>query len=241
VRRWAVAAAASAAVVLVLSGCGQAGRAWLRPGAAALYGNQRVSAARLAAEVANLKTAYQAAVKARLQPQYRPADMPAKVLSWFLRFAAIDQAAAKASPRITVTPYEAQKALAAEAASVRQSGDTLVEAAVLSGLPPDMLPQLGRWIAIQDKLVAGLDNGVSPTTAAGQQALVTALGRVECRAAKGLNILVNPQYGAFDYGTSGLSSQTQVVLVPSTLAAAPGGPLAGRTPGASKPRLTPPC
>jgi hypothetical protein len=241
VRRWAAAVAAGAALVLVLSGCGQGGRAWLRPGAAALYGNQRVSAAQLSAQVANLNTAYQQAVKVRVQPQYRPAAMPAKVLSWFLRFAAIDQAAALASPRITVTPHEAQQALAAEAASVRQSGDTLVEAAVLSGLPPDMLPQLGRWIAIQDKLVARLDNGVSPTSAAGQQALLTALSRRECLAAKSLDILVNPQYGAFDYGTSGLSSQTQVVLVPSRLAAAPGGPLTGRAAGTAKPRLTPPC
>jgi len=232
--------AASAAVVLALTGCSSGAHSRLLAGAAAFYGNQRVSAAQLSVQVANLNAAYQVA-KARVQPQYRPAEMPAKVLTWLLRFATVDQAAARARPRITVTPHEAQMALAAEAVTLRQSGDTLVEAAVLSGLPPDMLPQLGRWIAIQNKLVVRLDNGASPTSTAGQQALLAALGHRECLAAKSLDILVNPQYGAFDYGTSGLSSQTQVVLVPSRLAAAPGGPLVGRAPGTPKPRLTPPC
>jgi hypothetical protein len=238
VRRWAAVLAAGAAAALTLAGCSSSAQSRLLAGAAAFYGSQRVSAAQLSAEVANLNAAYQA-VKARAQPPYRPAEMPTKVLTWFLRFAAVNQAAAQAG--IRVSPHEAQLALTAEAATLRQSGDTLAEAAVLSGLPPDMLPQLGRWIKIQDKLVTRLDNGVPPTTAAGQQALVAALGHRECLAAKSLDIMINPQYGAVDYGTSGLSSQTQVVLVPSTLAAAPGGPLVGRAPGSPKPHLTPPC
>jgi hypothetical protein len=221
--RWAVASAAAAGI-LVLAGCGQT-----RLGAAALYGNQRISAANLTAEVKNLTAGYQAD-KGKVQIQYAQADIPRQALSWMLRFATADEIARRLG--ITVTPAQAQAQANAEKARAAQSGDTLSEAAVLNGLPPDLLPQLGRWIAIQLKLQDKLDNGVAPTTNAAQQALVLKINHVQCVAAKSMHIKVNPQYGAYDYG------QFAVVPAPSTLSTVP---VASKSPAAQAPQLTPKC
>ena len=222
--RWAAAAAVAAAGTLALAGCGQT-----LLGAAALYSNQRISNSKLTAEVSNLNAAYQAD-KSKVQIQYTQADMPRQVLSWLLRFATSEQLAKRLG--ITVTPAQAQAQAQAEKARARQSGDTLSEAAVLNGLPPDLLPELGRWIAIQLKLQERLDNGVPPKTNAAQQALLTKINHVQCLAAKSLHIKVNPQYGAYDY------RQFAVVPLPSTLSAvAP----AGKTPASQAPQVMPEC
>jgi len=222
--RWAAAAAVAAAGTLALAGCGQT-----LLGAAALYSNQRISNSKLTAEVSNLNAAYQAD-KSKVQIQYTQADMPRQVLSWLLRFATSEQLAKRLG--ITVTPAQAQAQAQAEKARARQSGDTLSEAAVLNGLPPDLLPELGRWIAIQLKLQERLDNGVPPKTNAAQQALLAKINHVQCLAAKSLHIKVNPQYGAYDY------RQFAVVPLPSTLSAvAP----AGKTPASQAPQVMPEC
>ncbi len=85
--RWTAVAAAVAAGVLTVTGCGQT-----RLGAAALYDNQRISTADLTAQVSNLNAGYQAD-KSKLQIRYTTADMPRQVLSWLLRFATTEQLA----------------------------------------------------------------------------------------------------------------------------------------------------
>ena len=222
VLRRAAAGAAVAAGALTLAGCGQT-----QLGAAALYSDQRISSTMLADEVSNLNASYQAD-KAKVQIGYKPAAMPRQVLTWMLRFATTEQVARRSG--ITVTPHQAQLQLDAEKSRAAQSGDTLSEAAVLNGLPPDLLPELGRWIAIQVMLQAQLDNGVPPTSAVQQQALVAKVNHVQCLAAKSMDIKVNPQYGAYDY------RQFIVVPAPSTLAAAPAGKLSS-----SSAQLTPKC
>ncbi|MDR2987933.1 MAG: hypothetical protein LBV34_24150 [Nocardiopsaceae bacterium] len=221
--RWLAGAAAAAAGTLAVAACGQT-----QLGAAALYSNHRISTATLANEVANLNAGFEAD-KHKLQIQYTKADMPRQVLSWMLRFATTDQIAKRTG--ITVTPAEAQKQLNDEKARAGQAGDTLEQAAVINGLPPDLLPQLGRWIAIQLKLQDRLDNGGAPTPPAPQRVLQLKVTRVQCLAAKSLNIKVNPQYGAYDY--------RQFLVVPTTskLAAAPGKKPATQAP----PQLTPKC
>ena len=221
--RWTAAPAVTAAGALALAGCGQT-----QLGAAALYSNQRISTAKLTAEVKNLNAAYQAD-KAKLNPRYAPAEMPRKVLTWMLQFATADQVANRLD--ITVTPAYAQKQADAEKASIQQSGDTLPEAAVLNGLPPDLLPRLGRYIAIQIKLQNLLDNGVAPTTNAAQQVLLAKISHVNCLAAKSMHIKINPQYGGYDY------RQFAVVPVQSNLSTQPGT----RKQHSLAPQLTPKC
>ncbi len=225
-----VAGAVGGAGVLALAGCGQ-----VQLGAAAIYDNQRITTSALSAQVTNLSAAYHAE-RGRLQLPYGPAQMPGKVLGWMLRFATVERLAQREG--IVVTAAQAQRALAAEAAQLRASGDTLRQAAILNGLPPDLLPELGRWIAIQDVLERRLDHGVPPASAAGQQRVALAVGHLECLAAKSLEIRVNPQFGAYDYGPSGLTSQAGIVPAPSTLVARPGvsGP-----PASPRPQLAPRC
>lgn len=222
--RWTAVAAVAAAGAMTIAGCGQT-----RLGAAALYDNQRISSAQLAAQVSNLNAGYQAE-KSKLQIQYTTADMPRQVLSWLLRFATSERVAKRTG--IKVSPAQAQAQLNAEKVRASQAGDTLVQAAVLNGLPPDMLPELGRWIAIQLKLEAKFDRGVPPKTTAAQQALLLKVNHVQCLAAKSLHIQVNPQYGAYDY------NHLLVVQVPNKLAAVPGG---GKSATSPAPQLAPKC
>jgi len=221
VRRCAVGAVAGVASALAVAGCAQT-----QLGAAALYSNHRISTATLAAEVANLNAAYQTYHR-KVQINYPVSAMPREVLSWMLRFATADRMAAQSG--IVVTPAQAERALNAEQANVRQAGDTLPEAAVLNGLPPDMLPMLGRWISIQIQLENQVDHGVAPKTSAESNALAAAVGHLQCVAAKSLDIKVNPQYGAYDY------AQYLVVEFPGALSK----PASGSQPPA--PQLTPKC
>ena len=70
-----------------------------------------------------------------------------------------------------------------------------------NGLAPDMLPDLGRYEAIQNDMFTRLNGGTLPRTQARIQALSPEFSRRECVAAKSLNIQVNPQFGQLDYGT----------------------------------------
>jgi hypothetical protein len=111
--------------------------------------------------------------------------------------------------------------------------DTYISAA--GGVPPDLLPQVGRYFAILQKFETTLDGGKAPTATAAQTALQDRINHAQCLAAKNLGIQVNPQYGAFDYSTF------SVVVVPSKLSDT-GGPTASPSASASaKPRLTPNC
>jgi hypothetical protein len=223
VPRWAAVAAFGLAGVLMVAGCVPS--SW-HIGSAMLYQHQtvvktkpyrlsgfmqaRISNTRLTAEVANLTAGYNK-YKHKTQINYTAADIPREVLSWMLRFATENQLAAKLN--FTVTSAEAQKALSAEKANVARAGDTLEEAAVLNGLPPDMLPQLGAWIQIQIELDKVLDNGKAPTTTTAQAALTAKTTHLLCLVAKSMHIKVNPQYGVYDYG------QLSIVAAPPALSA----------------------
>jgi hypothetical protein len=217
-------AAAVLAVGITVAACGS-----VKLGAAAITSSQRISTTTLTNQVANLNAAYQAH-KSQIQLQYPVSQMPQQVLSWLVRFQVRDTMAAQHG--ITVTPTQAEQALAAIAASVRQSGSnaTLPEVAVANGLPPDLLDELGRYQAIETQLLDRLDGGKLPSSTSGQQALENEFNKSQCRAAKSLNIQVNPQFGALDY------SSFSVVLTPSGLSKAS----ASASPS-PKPVLTPPC
>jgi len=221
--RWV---AVGAAGTVLVAGCAQA-----RLGAAALYGNQRISATRLAAEVANLNAAYQA--DKRIQLTYPAADTSRKVLGWMLEFATYERIATRLG--IKITPAAAQRQLNLLSQSERQAGATLTEAAVAHGVPPDMVGELGRFFAIQFRLANRLDHGVAPTTPTAQAVLLLAINHQQCLAAKSLDIAVNPQYGAFDYLSLG------VVPLASTLAAGPGGSASSPAFATQPPQLTPHC
>jgi hypothetical protein len=220
-------AGAMLTVGLAAAACGT-----VKMGSAAIVGDNRISSTTLSAQVSDLNTSYQAD-KGRVQLQFPAAQMPQQVLGWLVRFRVRDRLAER--EHISVTPTDIQKALDAITAQIRQGGNTatLSEVAVANGLPPDMLNDLGRYQAIETKLLNRLDGGTLPSQTSAQQALQTKFSTSECRAAKSLDIKVNPQYGLLDY------SNYSVVLAPTTLSKPQ--PAASASPTATATQTTPPC
>ncbi len=216
-------AAAALAAVATLAACGP-----VQMGSAAIVGDNGISAATLTKEVTNLQTAYKASNGA-IQLQFPASQAPQQVLSWLVRFRIREQLAARNG--ITVTRAESQKALASIAIQARQSHVTLAQLAVANGLPPDLLPELGRYQAIELALIRRLNGGTLPTTPSALHDVGVIFDHEQCLAAKSLAIRINPQFGQMDY------SQLVVAPAPLTLSAPEGGV---PTPS-PKPQPTPPC
>jgi outer membrane murein-binding lipoprotein Lpp len=218
--------AAATAAVLALAGCGS-----VRLGAAAVTNTDRISSATVAAQVSNLNQAYNAD-KAKVQLQFPAAQKPQVVLSWLLRFKVREQMARRYG--INVSHQQVQAALNSATAQAKQSGVTLTDLAVANGVPPDQINELGRYIAIQNGVLARLDGGQLPTDQAALATLGNQFNTSQCRAAKSLGIQVNPQFGELDY------RQISVVPAPDKLAATPGTPSPSPT-GTAAPQTTPHC
>jgi hypothetical protein len=203
--------AAALAAGAVLTACG----GQVKLGAAAVMSTDRISASTLSAQVANLNKNYQK-YKDQIQLQYEVSQMPQQVLSWLIRFQVGDEMAARNG--ITVTPGQQQAELQAINRNAQSSTTTgapvpLRALAVENGLPPDMLGDLARYQAIQTMLVNRLDGGKDPGTPSGRQAIANEFNGYQCRAAKSLDIRVNPQWGQLDY------AQYSVIAKPSDLSA----------------------
>jgi hypothetical protein len=232
VRRTPLARGVKLAAAVLAAGVAVAACGSVKMGAAAIVGSQRISTTSLSDEVSDLNSGYQA-YKGKVQLQYPVSQMPQQVLAWIVRFQVRDQMARREG--ITVTPTDVQQALNQINASIRQNGGsgTLPEVAVGNGLPPDMIPELGRYQAIETKLLDRLDGGKLPSASSAQQTLENQFNTAQCRAAKSLNIQINPQFGTLDYSDFG------VVPAADTLSRAQ--PSAAPSPSASAPELTPPC
>jgi SurA N-terminal domain len=224
--------AVSVTAAAIAATCGLAACGPVQMGAAAIVGNHRISTATLASEISNLQQVYRAAGKARVQLQFPQSQTAQQVLGWLVRLRVRDEMAVR--NHVTVTPRESQQALAKIAAQARQDTANSVPLGVLAaanGLPPNLLPQLGRYQAIQDALLNRLDGGKLPADNAALQRLGQQLNRMQCRAAKSLHIRINPQFGRIDY------SQLSIVPAATTLSA-PQVPSPAPT---SSPQYTPAC
>jgi hypothetical protein len=215
--------AAAAAATCALSACGP-----VKMGSAAITGGQRLTSTTLSDQVTDLNNAVQAG-HGKIQLQFPQSQAPQQVLGWLLRFRIRDELATR--NHVAVTAGESQRALAALAQQTGRTGPAFVQLAVANGIAPDMLPELGRYEAIQRDMFIRLNGGALPRTQARVQVLSVQFNHRECVAAKSLSIQVNPQYGQLDYRTYA------VVPAPSTLSA-PTTPAPARTP---KPQLTPAC
>lgn len=224
-RRVAVLGAVCLGGGVLLAACSPA-----KVGAAAVVGDQRITVSALDTQVSSLEAA---AKPYGAEVQLTSAQMPAAVLSWLIRFAISDQMAASAG--ISVTQAQVQQGVAdinSQAASAaQQNGFSSPEAVLVSvGIPPQMLPALGRYQAQQIAYAKQVNGGKLPTTTAENDTVTAALAKAQCSAAKSLNIQVNPQFGRLDY------SQYTVVPAPDTLSRPAGVPSPASTTG-----LTPAC
>jgi hypothetical protein len=219
-------AAAVAIGGLAVAACGGP----VKMGSAATTGQQRISTATLTDEAANLNAAYQVNSKKGVKPQRPVAQLPQQVLTWLITFRIYDELAKLHG--ISPTPTAVQNQLTELGTQAKQQSlTTRTYVSAAGAVPPDLLPQLGRYFAILTAFEDRLDGGTQPTAQSAQQALQTRIAHAQCLAAKNLDIKVNPQYGQFDYGSY------SVVPATSKLAAA-----ASPSPKpSSKPRLTPPC
>ena len=214
--------AAAAAATCALSACGP-----VRMGAAAISGGERIKTTTLSDQVSNLEHAAQ--VGKGVQLQFPKSQVPQQVLSWLLRFQIRDELAAR--NHLVVTTGESQRALSMLARQTGQKGPAFVQLAVANGLAPDMLPDLGRYEAIQNEELTRLNGGTLPRTQARVQALSPEFSRRECVAAKSLNIQVNPQFGQLDYGTFSVIPANSPLSEPTLPAPSP----------SVKPQLSPAC
>jgi peptidyl-prolyl cis-trans isomerase SurA len=222
----AKAAVAAAAIGGVIAGC-----APVQMGAAAIVGNQRISAAQLDSEVSALSKAshpYAGSV------QLTAAQMPKQVLSWLIRFQIREDLAGRDG--ITVTRGQTQQALADIYAQAQQqaaqsgvSNVSLTELAVANGLPPDLLAELGRYQAIEIAFAEQKNGGKLPTQTSAVNAITQQFSRAECRTYKAETVRVNPQYGTMNY------SQYSVIAAPDTLSRAEGAVSASSNSGQSPP------
>ena len=215
--------AAAAAATCALSACGP-----VRMGTAAITGGERITVTSLSDQVTSLENAYKAS-NGRIQLQFPKAQAPQEVLSWLLRFQIRDELAVR--NHLVVTTGESQQALSTLARQTGQTGPAFVKLAVANGVAPDMLPDLGRYEAIQNEEFTRLNGGTMPRTQARIQALSPAFSHRECVAAKSLNIQVNPQFGQLDYGTLSVIPAHSPLSAPTVPAPSP----------SSQPVLTPHC
>jgi hypothetical protein len=222
-RKAAVLTAVVAAGCVAVSACGS-----VQMGAAAITGGSRISSATLTGAATNLSAAYQTDKAKGVSPQANVGQATQQALTWLIRFQIGDKAAEQNG--INVTPAQVQRELSALNGAARSSKATVPEyVSVLYALPPDLLPQFGRYAAILSSLEDRITGGKAASTQAEQTKLTNALTHDQCEASKSLGISVNPQFGEFDY-----SSYT-VVPAPPTLAANPSSSKAAAV------KLTPPC
>jgi hypothetical protein len=196
-------------------------------GAAALSGGDRITVTTLSDQVSSLERAYHAGKG--IQLQFPQSQAPQEVLSWLLRFQIRDELAVR--NHLVVTTGESQRALSLLARQTGRTGPAFVQLAVANGLAPDMLPELGRYEAIQNEEFTRLNGGTLPRTQARVQALSPEFSRRECVAAKSLSIEVNPQFGQLDYGTYSVIPASSPLSAPTAPAPSP----------TAKPQLTPTC
>ena len=213
--------AAAIAATCALAACGP-----VQMGSAAILGNERITSTMLSDQVANLQQWYQAH-KSKIQLQFPLSQAPQEVLAWMVRFRVRDEMAAR--NHVKVSSGQSARALDAIAAQAGPSG--IKNLAVANGLPPDLLPNLGRYEAIQNALVNKMDGGTLPKSTAAQQALGAALAVRQCRAAKAMDILVNPRFGQLDY------SQLSIIPAATALSA----PVTPSPSPSTRPALKPPC
>lgn len=216
---------------LTVAACGNG----LKLGSAATTSQGRITTTTLTNQVANLSAAYKVIKRKGVNPQRPVGQMPQQVLSWLLTFRIYDKIADQHGIKVTQTQVHNQLASLTQQAS-QQKLNIKDYVAAAGAVPPDLVPQIGRYFVILSALETRLDGGTPPTDQSGQQALQQKVAHQQCLAAKDLGIKVNPQYGALDYTTF------QVVTVPSKLASA--GSASAPRPSASAsaaPRFSPPC
>jgi hypothetical protein len=203
--------------VALVGGLAVAGCAPVQMGAAAIVGNQRVSVTTLDTEAGILASAAKpySSIVSLTQTQ-----ITQETLQWLIRFQINEQLAS--SEGITVSPGSAQQALNqiysegkadAEQSGISNASNELI--LVANGIPPNMSNEVGRYQAIENQFIEGLNGGKIPTDQTTLTNDENKLTHAQCLAAKTLNIKVNPQFGRMDFANYTVVATTDAVSRPS--------------------------
>src|ERR1700721_2669727 len=156
----------------------------VQAGSAAIVGSQRITSSSLDQQVSNLQAA---AKPLGSQITLTSAEQPRAVLTWLIRFSIMNQVAADNG--ISVTSAQSQAGLSefqSEAASsASQEGfSSATELFLGNGLSPQMLPDLGTWVA-QENAYQIKANGGKQVTSQAESTAVTAMStKAESHPAK---------------------------------------------------------
>ncbi|MGH3278941.1 MAG: SurA N-terminal domain-containing protein [Trebonia sp.] len=222
-RRLAAIGVAGLGACAVLAACSP-----VQMGSAAIVGNQRITVSTVDTQVSNLQAAAKPYGSAA---RLTAAQLPAAVLTWLIKFAVMDQAAVENG--ISVTRAQGAAALSSLNSQAPQAGfSNAKELLVVNGIPPQMFPQVGRWLAETTAYEAKANGGKQPSSQTEANHVTDALNKAQCTAAKALDIQVSPQFGRFDYTPTTFG----VVPAPDTLSRLAGTPTPANTKG-----LTPAC
>jgi hypothetical protein len=211
----------SAAVIglgLAVTACGR-----VEMGAAAVYGNQRITIANLDTEVTNLS---QAAKQYPGVVNLTATQETQETLTWLVRFQINEEIARQAGITISAGQEETGLALLYNAAKSEAEAEGLSNVSLnlimaANGIPPNQRDELGRYQAIETQFIENANGGTIPTSSSAQAASTKQFQHAQCLAAKALNILINPQFGRMDYSTYLVVPTPVSVSRPEGPAAAP--------------------
>jgi hypothetical protein len=196
--------AVTAAAGLAVAGC-----APLKMGAAATVGSNAISVATLTNDTGTLQSAAKSYGSAYTLTSQQATQA---TLTWLIRFKINDQLASNAG--LTITQSDVTGALTDIGAEAEQDNVKLDEFLVTNGVAPSLIPEVGRWEAINLAFLKQANGGSLPTSATSPAE--TKLTSATCEAAKSLNIAVNPQFGRMSY------TQYTVVNTPDSVSRASG-------------------
>jgi hypothetical protein len=193
-------------------------------GAAAIVGNDRISQATLDSQASSLQQDI---------AQYDPgvpvntAILPKLVLGQLINFAVRNRTAQDLGVTVNQTDIDQaiQLVYQSDAQNAARNGQappkSVQQLITLSAVPLNLKNDFGRYYAIELDFIKSKNGGKLPTgnSAAVQQA-VSQFSTTECRAARELNIQVNPQYGQLGFDQN--SGQYMVTSGSDTLSAAGG-------------------
>jgi hypothetical protein len=206
-RRRIAAIAVTACAVGVLSACSSTAH----PGAAAVVGDQRISAATLQAHVTAYRTAFQAVGGAQAVGAAEPAGQNQSILALLVNSAVVDHMLADQGLSVTASEVQAQEAgILQQEGSVQQLTADVVGKARLA---PSDLALYVRYSLGEQKLLqqAGVQDPSTPQASARFTQMLT-------KAGKALGVSVNPRYGSWAPGADLLAAPKQpwLKLAPTT-------------------------
>lgn len=197
-RRRIAALALTACAVCALSACSSTAH----PGAAAVVGDQRITAATLQAHVTAYRTAFQTVGGSTALGAAEPAGINQSTLSLLVGSAVVDRMLADQGLSVTDTEVQAK-----EAGILQQEGSVQQLAADIVGkarLAPSDFGLYVRYQLGEEKLLqqAGVQDPTTPQAAA-------RFAQMTAKAGNAMGVSVNPRYGSWDPATGGLAAPVQ--------------------------------